>query len=177
MRACIGGAFLDARCRCRRTRSDTSSPTNRLTPFQLLPVLVHQRRRVRFPPLPIEVARRLESNPLLRRRGSHEGPNRFLSDGLWGTVTAWGSTPRALGEPLRWSQSRPRRGQSQELHNGAYPTGYHQVRQHPPGASTMGTGKTSCATVLRSWCPWWASGPVRYRPWRSPSPYAASAKS
>ena len=39
----------------------------------------HRPARVRFPPLPIEVARRLESNSLLKRRhGSHQGTKSVL---------------------------------------------------------------------------------------------------
>ena len=60
--------------------------------------------------------------------------------GLWGSVRAWGSTPRALGGPLGLSQACPRR-QPQVLHNGAYPTGCSHVRQNPSPASTSHAGE------------------------------------
>jgi len=56
--------------------------------------------RVRFPPLPIEVARRLESNSLLKRRhGSHQGTKSVL-------VGVEGSGRRGAA----WVRRRPLRG-------------------------------------------------------------------
>lgn len=84
-----------------------------------------QRLRVRIPPavLPFRPKR-----PRLL-----EGRSRGV--GLWGSATAWGSTPRQLRWPLRRGQlSRPR-GQPQVLHNGAHPPGavrYASTRRLPP---------------------------------------------
>jgi hypothetical protein len=58
--------------------------------------------------------------------------------GFCGTVGAWGSTPRELSEPLRWSRALPRSGQSQVLHHGVCRTGCRHIRQRPPGACTRG---------------------------------------
>jgi hypothetical protein len=51
------------------------------------------------------------------------------------------SEPRPLGWPLCRGPLRRLRGLRQVLQNGAYPTGCLRVRQHPPGASTVGTGE------------------------------------
>ena len=54
----------------------------------------------------------------------------------WGSVRAWGSTPRALGGRLGFGQACPRRRQPQVLQNGAYPIRCSHVRQNPSPAST-----------------------------------------
>ena len=54
----------------------------------------------------------------------------------WGSVRAWGSTPRVLGGRLGFGQACPRRRQPQVLQNGAYPTRCSHVRQNPSPAST-----------------------------------------
>lgn len=61
--------------------------------------------------------------------------------GVWGSETASGSTPRALGWPLSCSQlSRPG-GQYQVLQNGEHCVGCCQGRQDPTPALTPGPGE------------------------------------
>lgn len=67
---------------------------------------------------------------------AHHVHERSRGVGLWGSATAWGSTPRQPRWPLRRGQLRRPRGQPQVLHNGAHPTRSRQVPQHPPPAPT-----------------------------------------